>query len=327
MTLELSVVGGRLACVQDLGRTRTRLGLSTNGALDQYAAAAANVLAGNPRANPLVEALLVGVEVEASREALIAVTGAPATLTVDGTPRPQWQPVVVPAGARIRVAGITGGTRTYLAVNGDWDVPRLAGSVAPDAGFGFGADLRPGHTIVVRNALRNLTNPWLGTPLFRLPPLAPPRPAEPVLDIMPGPDLDRVDGVREALTAAPFTVDPKSNYIGVRMRGELPGERPAGEILSHGVAVGAIELPPSDELILLQRGRSLTAGYPVVAVASRVSLDVAGQLLPGQSVRLRWRTVEQCTADHRRQLAALGAVETAMGSALAALRHTGAMVR
>ena len=40
--------------------------------------------------------------------------------------------------------------------------------------------------------------------------------------------------------------------------------------------MGALELPPSAELILLLRGRIVTAGYPVIAVATRTSRDVLG---------------------------------------------------
>ncbi|MFD6497080.1 allophanate hydrolase, partial [Streptomyces sp. NPDC060188] len=37
---------------------------------------------------------------------LIAVTGAPADLTVDDLPQPRWEPVVVRAGQTIRISRI-----------------------------------------------------------------------------------------------------------------------------------------------------------------------------------------------------------------------------
>ena len=81
------------AVVTDLGRFRgPRFGLPVNGALDQYSARAANILAGNADNDPLVEITALDFRMKAQSDILIAVTGAPLNLTVGGRPCSQWEP-------------------------------------------------------------------------------------------------------------------------------------------------------------------------------------------------------------------------------------------
>ena len=95
--------------VTDLGRFRgPRFGLPVNGALDQFSAKAANILAGNEDNAPLLEVTALDFRMRATTDMLIAVTGAPLDLTVGGRECPQWEPVSVRAGETVAVRGITG---------------------------------------------------------------------------------------------------------------------------------------------------------------------------------------------------------------------------
>jgi allophanate hydrolase subunit 2 len=83
------------------------------------------------------------------------------------------------------------------------------------------------------------------------------------------------------------------------------------------VPVGAIEVPPSNELLVLQRGRPVTAGYPVIAVANRTAQSALGQVRPGDVVRFQRTTIDQAVTAHRKQQRAVDAlaqrVRTAFG--------------
>ncbi|MFI5061150.1 MAG: hypothetical protein ACHP7F_06865, partial [Actinomycetales bacterium] len=58
-------------------------------------------------------------------------------------------------------------------------------------------------------------------------------------------------------------------------------------------------VPPGDELLVLHRGRGVTAGYPVLAVVTPLALDDLGQVRPGQRVRFRQTSVERAEEDMR----------------------------
>jgi allophanate hydrolase subunit 2 len=94
-------------------------------------------------------------------------------------------------------------------------------------------------------------------------------------------------------------VSPRSNHIGLRLGGALPERQLTSEVLSRGVPVGAIEVPSREELLVLHRGRGVTAGYPVLAVVTSRSLDALAQARPGHTITFRKTTVAEATAAHR----------------------------
>lgn len=314
-TLTVTVPG--LTTVQDLGRPgRSRYGLPANGALDQHSARVANVLCGNDERAPLLEITALDFACVPSVDVLVAVTGAPAEVTVDGTARPQWEPVPVRAGEALRIGGIRVGLRVYLAVLGAFDAEYLQGSCAPDTVLGFGRTLGKGDRLTLRRTCPSLSH----VPFFRL--NAPVFPATCTVDVTDGPDRAEFGDTVPRLFEQRFTVSPQSNHIGLRLRGTgpLPRRTATGEVLSRGVPVGAVEVPAGDELLVLHRGRGVTAGYPVLAVVTAAGLAVLGQVRPGQSLRFRHRSLEQAVVEHRARRAAIEALRTRVRTALQALR-------
>ena len=311
----LTVHRAGLVTVQDLGRFgHSRYGLPVNGALDQHSARVANVLTGNGEGAPLLEITALDFACTPSTDILIAVTGAPADVTVGGVPRPQWEPLPVRAGETIAVSGIRLGLRVYLAVLGSVDTPSLLGSCAPDTILGFGRTLREGDELALRASCPPVDHPVFGIPLFRVhAPVARFAESGPdgetwTIDVTDGPDLAEFGDTAERLFRSPFAVTPRSNHIGLRMSGDVPRRVATGEVLSRGVPVGAVEVPAGDELLVLHRGRGVTAGYPVLAVVTATGLSALGQARPGQSVRFRHRTVEEAVAAYRSERHAVRAL-------------------
>lgn len=291
------------AVVTDLGRLRgPRYGLPVNGALDQYSARAANILVGNQENAALIELTALDLRMTPNSDLLIAVTGASATLTVGGRSYPQWQPVSVRAGETVAVRGIHGGLRSYLAIYGSVDVPTLLGSCAPDTVVGFGLQLREGTVLETHVAVPPIRQPYFDLPLFRLTIERPPAGRDLVIDVTDGPDMAEFGDSANLLFSSEYVVSPRSNHIGLRLGGDLPERLTSGEVLSRGVPVGAIEVPSRDELLLLHRGRGVTAGYPVLAVATRLGLDLLAQARPGDTVRFARTSVAEATAAYRRSI-------------------------
>ncbi len=303
----LTIHRAGFSTVQDLGRLgRSRFGLPVNGALDQYSARVANILAGNNETAPLLELTALDFSCTPSVDILIAVTGAPAELTVDNLPQPRWEPVVVRAGQTIRIARIRHGVRVYLAVYGSVDAPTLLGSCAPDTILGFGRSLTDNDELSLTTALPRIDHPVFRIPVFRLGVVVPRFGESWTIDVTDGPDLHEFPDDR--LFRNEFTVTPQSNHIGLRMSGDVPRRAADGEVLSRGVPVGAVEVPTGDELLVLHRGRGVTAGYPVLAVVTSTGLSSLGQARPGHSIRFRRRTVAEAVTSYRNQRASINAL-------------------
>lgn len=314
----LTVVEAGSAQITDLGRTRgPRYGVPVNGALDQRSARIANILAGNPDGAPLLEIMAMDVEFVADVDILIALAGAEASLLVGGIRRPNAQPVSVRAGESIEVRRISGGLRAYLAVAGSFDVPRLLGSCAPDSVLGFGGRLLAGERIALARATPPIINTHFGAELYRL--NVPARPDTAVIDATDGPEIADFARTAARLYDEPYVVSPTSNHIGLRMTGVLPERQVQGEVLSRGVPVGAVEVPPGTELLVLHRGRGVTAGYPVLAVVTTTSLDVLAQARPGQTLRFRRVSAAHASERARAERADLDALRLRVQSAFAAL--------
>lgn len=287
----LQVVGtGWVTTFQDLGRCDAeRLGVPTGGAADQHSAAVANLLVGNPRGATLVESLGGELVLIPDRDVLVAVTGAPCQVTVGGGRVDTWSPVMVPGGYELRVSDVRVGARIYLAVNGVFKTQTFLGSAAPDPRMGFGQVIAPGGEILLDSAFRGFRHGRLHQPLFRLPvPVARLEEGPWRIDVVECRGAEAIPGVRELVAESTYVVTGRSDHVGQRLAGPVLHPDDAAEIVSHGVPIGALEIPHADELIVLGRYRSLTAGYPIIGVASRTSLSLLGQAGPGQELRFHW---------------------------------------
>lgn len=302
---------GWLSTFQDLGREHSEfMGVPCGGAADQHSASVANILVGNRRAATCLEIMGGRFAFVPGAPVLMSVTGAPADVTVNGQPVRMWEPVCVPAGARVVIANARNGMRNYLALNGTLVSGHFMGSAAPEARMGFPQVISAGQTLQLHTAYDGFEHPYLTQPLFRLPVPVPSFPAGVwTVDIVEGPETDAAAGIRDLLASRHYTVTPTSNHVGLRLDGPVVHPEGLGEIVSHGVPIGAFEIPHGDELIILGRYRTLTAGYPIVAFATKASLPRLGQARPGQTMRFNWVSQQQAVNAYRDEQNAVAALE------------------
>jgi biotin-dependent carboxylase-like uncharacterized protein len=298
----MRILSAGFATVTDLGRFQgPSFGLSVNGALDQLSARTANILVGNHDNAALIELTASGLAFRCDADQLIAVTGAAAEVLIDGVPAAMGMPLALRKGRTVEVTVLSQGLRSYVALHGGLDVPTLMGSCAPDSMIEFGVRLRAGGALGERASCPPLTNPFLGSPVFML---GVPRTLyghRPVIPVTDGPDLDEFGPSAAVLFSETYTVGARSNHVGLRLSGRPPHRDSRAEVLSRGVPVGAIEVPSTTDLLVLHRGRGVTAGYPVLAVVTGLGLDTVAQLRPGDVVRFRRSTLEAASLAHLEQ--------------------------
>jgi biotin-dependent carboxylase-like uncharacterized protein len=320
-TLLVTRVGWRVTFT-DLGRQDVeRLGVPAGGAADQHSAAVANLLVDNDRRSVLLECIGDFAFVPDS-PVLVAVCGATATVTVDGWAVDQWTPLVVDAGQELSVSQTTSGLRTYIAVAGRLQAPRFLGSAAPDPRMGFRQVVAVGQQLQVTG-----TDPWLADAfwdsVFHFPiPRVNTSADVWVVDVVPAAEARLIDRIEELVAGSRYTVTPRSDHVGLRLQGPVRHPADRTEIVSHGVPIGAVEIPyGQDELIVLGRYRTLTAGYPIVGVVARSHQSLLGQAAPGQQIRFRW--VDRDTAARQAQHVedGLRILQRSVGDAFAAMRE------
>ncbi len=280
---------GLFTTVQDLGRPgHARLGVSAAGAADSIALRIANRLAGNPEGAPALEMTLRGGRFRFGAEAFIAVAGADLDAAIDGRPMKSWSAAPVPAGATLACGMARQGARAVLAVRGGLIVPPVLGSASTHVPSGLGGlegrALRRGDLLAVGDPV-----PGPAPVARRLrpevrAPLAAAAPA--VLRVTSGAHAAQFgEPARDLLLGAEFTVSASSDRMGVRLEGpEIPPPL-AGRMLTEGMPLGAVQIPPGGQPVILFVDPQTTGGYPVIACVASVDLPLVGQLRPGVRVR------------------------------------------
>src|SRR5918996_4589336 len=131
-TSEMEVLRGGIATtVQDYpGRVgMMSQGLFPAGPMDHFAFRVANLLVGNEAGTGALEVTLGGLALRFEGDAMVAVCGAEADVTIDGEPVPLWESRRVGPGTELRIGISQGpGFRQYVAVSGGVDVPLFFGS-------------------------------------------------------------------------------------------------------------------------------------------------------------------------------------------------------
>lgn len=274
---------GLLTTIQDLGRPGyAHLGVARSGALDPPALARANALVGNPDSAAGLETTLMGTVLRTESAHTIAVTGAPAVVTVDGQAIAVDEAVDVPEGSLVEVGPALSGVRSYLAVAGGIRVAPVLGSRSTDTLSGLGPPpIRAGFVLPVGSPRLPLEVP---TPP-RLPAPAPIT-AELTVRIRLGPRHDWFSvPARDALVGQPYVLTPQSNRVGARLAGPPLTRALPGELASEGIVLGAVQVPANGQPLVFLADHPTTGGYPVIAVVDRADLPLLAQARPGTSIR------------------------------------------
>jgi antagonist of KipI len=261
VTAVFSVVEpGLLTTVQDLGRPGAiASGVPPAGAMDRFAHAAANLLVGNDRNHATLECTLIGPGLLALRSCLVAVTGADLGAELNGRAAPTWTGIFMAAGDRLSFAGRRSGMRAYVAVSGGFDGERWLGSrstyLLVSRGGMQGRGLKAGdelHLAADRSA-PTVAGRQLGGAVL-------PDYADHTLAVMAGPHLKRLDATsRKALFGEAFKVSAQADRMGYRLDGP-PLVLSGDELLSFGLAAGALQVTSSGQPILLMQGCERGAG-------------------------------------------------------------------
>ena len=258
-----------------------------------------------------------GVRLKFHTDTVIALAGADMGAKLEGKDVPRFEPVVVQAGAELRLGVVQEGARGYLAIAGGIDVPSVLGSratyVRGSQGGLQGRALRKGDRLTLFPPQVDIS----ALAVRRLPAGLAVVPDEPhVIRVVLGPqDFMFTDkGVQTFLTAE-WKLSPVSDRMGMRLIGpplELhprpsylirdAGSGPA-DIVDDVIPVGGIQVPGGIEPIVMGVENPTAGGYAKIGTVISADLGKMGQLRPGdilkfkaveatqglEAIRLLWR--------------------------------------
>ena len=280
-----------LCLLQDCGRFGVRhLGVTQGGAADWLSMAWANWLLGNSPDAAVIEITLGGLSLVAQDDCTLALAGGDLAATVDGQVVKPWRSFALKQGQTLTLSQPLLGARAYLAAPGGIAAPQVLGSCAtvareqlggPD---GFGRGLAVGDELSFAGhaqPLRELASEQ--QPVFS---------PNPGLDVVLGAQIGAFSG-QSTFDAfnSPWTLDTRADRMGIRLLGPALVYQGA-PMISEGIPLGAIQVPPDGQPIVLLNDRQTIGGYPRLGALTPLALARLAQCLPGEGVALRPTTQE-----------------------------------
>jgi antagonist of KipI len=285
MSLLVVEAPGMQTTVQDFGREGFGvLGVSASGAADAVALRLGNLLLENSPDTPALEMTLTGGTFLFPDGAVICLAGANFGAQVDGKALELWRPHAILPGKRVAFGATRDYSRCYLCMAGGIGVADFLGSCSTHLLSGLGGwegrALRKGDVLQIGKLEKNIRQRKLRAGVLEA--LKPGK----KLRVTQGPQFDWFsEEARKALSGGEFVVSEESNRIGLRLDGPRLATRGNAEMISEGTPVGAIQVTPSGQAILLFVEQQTTGGYPKIANVIAADLHSVGQLRPRDTIR------------------------------------------
>lgn len=286
---------GILSLVQDAGRFGAfNLGFTNGGPADLCAFYWANRLCGNDANATVIEVSLGGLALTAQIDCVIAVTGAPMPLNINGKPKRLWCSFVIKAGDNISFGFSAQGVRSYLAVAGGFSIPASFGSTATvcrESVGGLSGDKLTINDVLPCLPLASFTHQ---PKCLMLPEKAQPKyAAEIVLHTVIGYQHAHFSQIEKRhLFSNEYQVSKHWDRMGYRLQGRAIIADIKG-ILSEGICYGAIQIPADGQPIVLLNDRQTIGGYPKIGSVISQDCGKLAQLRQGDKVRFEPITLSQ----------------------------------
>ncbi|MCR4536894.1 biotin-dependent carboxyltransferase family protein [Pseudomonas sp. 18.1.10] len=284
---------------QDQGRFGVRhLGVTQGGAADWVSMSWANWLLGNELNATVIEVAMGGFCLKSSQRCQLAIAGADLNATINGVKVEANTSFEIKENETLTLSHPLSGQRAYIAVPGGFDVPQTLGSSSTVARERLGGSLGDGGAIraadilqfSTRSEISRVVNPQL---------LLPPSLNLP-LDVVIGAQLGQFSGQATFdFFNSDWEVDTRADRMGIRLLG--PALDYCGQALvSEGIPLGAIQVPPDGQPIILMNDRQTIGGYPRIGALTPISVARLSQMSTGSKLRFKAVTQEHAAAEHQR---------------------------
>lgn len=265
-----------ITSLQDAGRFGyQRFGVPPSGPMDWFAHHAANILVNNPQGEACIELGFTSAVFKIACDALIAITGAGYSLTINQVPQSLWTSIWCSAGDVITLSKQPGGNWVYLAVGGGFQTVQVLNSSSTYLKAGLGHNLQQGERLILKGVSQNAKQ-GAGRTLPKSQRLA--YQSDVSVRALPGLQTSRFtsEGL-QAFWNGSYLITPNSDRMGYRLQGELITHTKGADIVSQGMVLGAVQVPANGQPIVMMPDHPTTGGYTQIAVVIKADLPLIAQ--------------------------------------------------
>lgn len=296
------VSAGFAPTLQDFGRPQVQhLGVPPSGALDPVALRIANALVGNPADTAAIELRVMGPTIEIEADSVrLALVGTGAAVEIVGDRKveaPSYQSIRLTRGRRLRIGSLADTGVAYLAIEGGFALDPVYDSLSTYTrariGGLDGRALRDGDVLPLRAGAveeraerRCADRSWFHE-------------SGPVR-VMLGPQDDYFTAASvAAFFATEYRITREADRMGMRLDGPALAHARGHDIVSDGIATGAIQVPGNGRPIVLLADHQTTGGYPKLGTVISTDVPRLGRLRPGDALRFARVEVDEAEAVRR----------------------------
>jgi biotin-dependent carboxylase-like uncharacterized protein len=291
--------------LQDGGRHGyLRFGITAAGPMDPLMFATANRAVGNPLDATAIEISTGGLTISAPEGPLgLALISTGFRAALDGDALPTSCAMTLEPGQTLAVRAGGTGAWGYLAVAGGLAVTPVLGSTATHTRSSLGGldgrGLRAGDRLPIaaprtgEGAPHRLLPPWLERDPSRI-----------RVVLGPQDDYFAPDQIA-AFLERPWIVSPRGDRMACFLDGTPLNHAKGHDIVSDGVAMGAIQVPGNGLPIILMADRQSTGGYPKIATVIGPDLGRLAQVQGGTRIAFAAVSLEEAVAARRAEAEAL----------------------
>lgn len=296
---------GIMTTVQDYGRIGyLGSGFSPNGVMDRRAYRIANILVENDPHACALEFALAGPTLRFTTNTYIAITGGDFSPTIDGEPVSLYQAHFVKRGSFLQFGAPRTGCYGYLAVaGGSFKVPEVMGSRSTNLKCELGGwhgrplamgDYLPFYTKTMDFFANYHSHKIEYDHSYEF------ENEEITLRVVAGPqdNLFTAQGIETFFSEA-YEVTAKCDRMGYRLKGSEIETKHGSDIISDGIAFGAIQVPTDGSPIIMLSDRQTTGGYAKIGTVASVDIPKLVQRRPGSKIRFTPISVQDAQTLYR----------------------------
>jgi KipI family sensor histidine kinase inhibitor len=300
---------GLLTTIQDMGRYQYQaFGVPVSGAMDTYSLSLANILVDNDIGEAVLETTILGPTLEFTEDNIIAITGADLMPCVNGIDVSMNTAFLCHKGDILSFKGAVSGSRAYIAFAGGLAVPKVMGSkstyIKARIGGYKGRRLEKNDELGFENPKLNIEN--LASRKININDQADNQISKKAikLRVVMGPQEEHFTecGIKTFLNST-YTVSNEFDRMGCRLEGEKIQHIKDGNIISDGIAFGAIQVPSHGTPIIMLADRQTVGGYAKIANVISVDLPKIAQARAGDKIIFEKISVEDAQSLYIEQLA------------------------
>ncbi len=277
------IKAGIFTTLQDRGRfSFTHLGVTNSGVMDEYATLAAHQLLDNDLNDNILEITFANVELQASENTTICVTGAICEFSINDELKGTWQTHTIKKGDTIQIGKIIEGQRIYLAVKNGFNIPKEFGSnsttIKESLGGISGIQIKNADTLPYTKNDVEILNRWHQD---HLPNYTKELTLRVILSYQ---EHSFSQKEKEKFFNSAYTITPDFNRMACKLKGQAI-ESSLDGIISEAITFGSIQVPKDGQPIILLKERQTIGGYPKIGSVLSIDCFKLSQMKIGGIIR------------------------------------------